>query len=69
MKLREVTIHNIRSVRHATFKLSDYSILVGENNVGKTNIFTVLRLFYEDGVKYRKEVDFPKFASDGESWG
>ncbi len=69
MKLREITVHNIRSVGHAAFQLSDYSILVGENNVGKTNVFTALRLFYEDGnLKYKKETDFPKFASDGESW-
>ena len=37
--------------------------------MGKTNIFTALRLFYEDGgLKYKKEVDFPKFANDSESW-
>ena len=43
-------------------------MLVGENNVGKTNIFTALRLFYEDSLKYKKQIDFPKFATDGESW-
>ena len=68
MKLREITVHNIRSVGHAMFQLSDYSMLVGENNVGKTNIFTALRVFYEDSLKYKKETDFPKFATDGESW-
>ncbi|MCY4268500.1 MAG: AAA family ATPase [Flavobacteriaceae bacterium] len=69
MKLRKVTIHNIRSVQHATFEVSNYSILVGENNVGKTNIFTALRLFYEDNLKYKREVDFPKNnPSDPESW-
>ena len=53
---------------HTTVQLSDYSMLVGENNVGKTNAFMALRFFYEDGnLKYRKEVDFPKFAYDGES--
>ena len=69
MELQEVIIHNIRSIQHTSFQLSDYSMLVGENNVGKTNIFTALRLFYEDGgLKYKKEVDFPKFANDSESW-
>ena len=69
MKIKEVTIHNIRSVEESTFQLSDYSMLVGENNVGKTNIFTALRLFYEDNkLKYNKDKDFPKFATDGESW-
>ena len=37
--------------------------------MGKTNILTALRLFYEDGgLKYKKEVDFPKFPNDSESW-
>ena len=45
-------------------------MLVGENNVGKTNIFTALRLFYEDNkLKYSREKDFPKFPTDDEeSW-
>lgn len=43
-------------------------MLVGENNVGKTNIFTALRLFYEDNLKYQKEIDFPKLDTDEESW-
>lgn len=70
MKLREVTIHNIRSVKDVKFNLSDYSMLVGENNAGKTNILVALRLFYEDGgIKYKKETDFPKFnVDDNESW-
>ena len=69
MKLQEVIIHNIRSIQHTSFQLSGYSMLVGENNVGKTNILTALRLFYEDGgLKYKKEVDFPKFPNDSESW-
>ena len=69
MRIEEITIHNIRSVKHTTFQLSGYSMLVGENNVGKTNIFTALRLFYEDNLKYKKEIDFPKFATrDEESW-
>ena len=70
MKLREVTIHNIRSVKDVKFNLSDYSMLVGENNAGKTNIMVALRLFYEDGgIKYNKATDFPKFnVDDNESW-
>ena len=69
MKVKEVIIHNIRSVKHIKFQLSDYSMLVGENNVGKTNIFMALRLFYEDSLKYNKNIDFPKFPTDDEeSW-
>jgi len=70
MKLREVKIHNIRSIKDTTFFLSGYSMLIGENNVGKTNILNALRLFYEDGgLKYKNENDFPKFGVDDiESW-
>jgi len=70
MKLRKIHIHNIRSVKDASFNLEDYSMLVGENNSGKTNILTAIRLFYEDGgLKFKKDIDFPKFkVEDDESW-
>ena len=70
MKLRKVVIHNIRSIKDASFEVSDYSMLVGENNAGKTNVLTALRLFYEDSaLKFKKDTDFPKFdLEDSESW-
>lgn len=70
MKLRKVIIHNFRSVLDATFEVSDYSLIVGENNSGKTNLLSALRVFYEDGgFKYDSSRDFPKLTTDdGESW-
>jgi len=70
MKLSKIIIHNIRSIKDVECQLSDYSMLVGENNAGKTNILTALRLFYEDGgLKYKQDTDFPKFeVDDEESW-
>jgi len=70
MKLSEIAIHNIRSIKDSKITLSDYSMLVGENNAGKTNILVALRLFYEDGgLKFKKDIDFPKFnTDDNESW-
>ncbi|MEW8539352.1 MAG: AAA family ATPase [Candidatus Thiodiazotropha endolucinida] len=70
MNLREIIIHNVRSIKDATCYVSDYSMLVGENYAGKTNILMALRLFYEDGgIKYKKDSDFPKFKTDDdESW-
>jgi len=70
MNLREIIIHNVRSIKDATCHVSDYSMLVGENNAGKTNVLTALRVFYEDGgLKYKKDSDFPKFKTDDdESW-
>ncbi|CAN2046288.1 putative ATP-dependent endonuclease of the OLD family [Candidatus Magnetomoraceae bacterium gMMP-1] len=70
MKLIKIIIHNIRSIKDVECQLSDYSMLVGENNAGKTNIIIALRLFYEDGgLKYKQDTDFPKFdVDDEESW-
>lgn len=70
MHLQKVIIHNFRSIKDATFDLQKYSLLIGENNSGKTNLITALRTFYEDGVKYNDKVDFPKYikTDDFESW-
>lgn len=70
MKLRNVEIHNFRSVKHATINAPSYTLIVGENNAGKTNLVTALRIFYEDGgLKYQHERDFPKFSTDdADSW-
>lgn len=70
MKLRKVIIHNFRSILDSTFEVSDYSLIVGENNSGKTNLLSALRVFYEDaGLKFDKTRDFPKIqTTDKESW-
>jgi len=67
MKIKKITLHNFRSIKEQTFNLNDYSLLVGANNSGKTNVIDALRIFYEKG-KFDKE-DLPKFGTDDqESW-
>lgn len=67
MKIKSITIHNFRSIKHITFNLNDYSLLIGANNSGKTNVIDALRIFYEK-EKFDKE-DIPKFEiDDQESW-
>ena len=69
MQLQKVKIHNFRSILDADFDLEKYSLLVGENNAGKTNIITALRIFYEDDIKFDAKNDFPKCnPADKESW-
>lgn len=70
MQLKKVIIHNFRSIIDSEFYLPDYSLVVGENNSGKTNLLTALRMFYEDGgLKYDEQRDFPKgYTEDNESW-
>lgn len=69
MKIKSVRIHNFRSIKDNIFNMYDYSLLIGENNSGKTNIMTALRVFYEDNIKFNMDRDFPKFDTDDrESW-
>jgi len=69
MKIKQIEIHNFRSIKSAKFNLNDYSLLIGENNSGKSNVFRALRIFYEDNLKYNEQTDFPKFdTEDNESW-
>ena len=70
MKINRITLHNFRSIKDASFRLGDYSLLVGENNSGKTTVLTALRMFYEEsGTKFQRSKDFPKFETeDEESW-
>jgi len=71
MKIQKITIHNFRSIIHQSIDCKDFTLFVGENNSGKTNLISVLRAFYEvDGYKYDDKSDFPKLAktSDNDSW-
>lgn len=69
MQIAGVTIHNFRSVADSTFALGEYSLLIGANNSGKSNVMDALRIFYEKNLKYEEARDFPKFSTeDKESW-
>src|SRR3989304_5798 len=71
MKIQKITMHNFRSIIHQTIDCKDFTLFVGENNCGKTNLISVLRAFYEvDGYKYDDKINCPKPAkvSDNDSW-
>jgi predicted ATP-dependent endonuclease of OLD family len=60
-----ITIHNFRSILDGQFNLDNYTLLVGENNSGKTTIVTAIRIFYEDGgIKFNESRDFPKIETN-----
>lgn len=68
MKLRRLRISNFRSILDADIEVHDYTMIVGANNAGKSNILAALRTFYED-IKHSGD-DLPKLV-DGqieESW-
>jgi len=69
MKAVSIKIHNFRSFAEVEIALSPYSLLVGANNSGKSNLIDAIRVFYEKDIKYDEGRDFPKFTtSDQEVW-
>ncbi|TCD46849.1 ATP-dependent endonuclease [Chlorobium sp. N1] len=67
MKLCRLRIHNFRSIIDADIEVHDYTMIVGANNAGKSNLLAALRAFYED-VKWTTE-DVPKVGkSSEETW-
>ncbi|MCZ8122222.1 MAG: AAA family ATPase [Magnetospirillum sp.] len=67
MKLRRLRIHNYRSIIDADMEVHDYTMIVGANNAGKSNVLAALRTFYED-LKWSAE-DAPKAGkSSDETW-
>ena len=48
MKLRRLRIKNFRSILVADIEVHDYTMIVGANNAGKSNVLAALRAFYDD---------------------
>ncbi len=59
MKVHRLHIHNFRSICDEEIFLTDYTLLVGANNAGKSNAVDALRFFFGDYV-YNGDVDRPK---------
>ena len=70
MKINKIQLHNFRAIKDGIFNLNNYSLLIGENNSGKSTVITAIRMFYEDdGLKFNDARDFPKFKTENKnSW-
>lgn len=64
MRAVKLTIHNFRSIKHSELALGPYSLLVGANNAGKSNVIDAIRVFYEKEIKYDAGRDWPRFDVD-----
>lgn len=58
VKLRKVRIENFRSIKMAEIDLTDFSVFVGKNDCGKSNILRALNLFFNEETNYDTEFDF-----------
>ncbi len=47
MHLEELVIHNFRGFKDYTLKLKPFTVLIGENNSGKTSVLQAIQLVYE----------------------
>lgn len=68
MKLRRLRIHNFRSIVDADVEVHDYTMIVGANNSGKSNIISALRAFYEDFKHSGDDLPKMKDSQADESW-
>ena len=65
MKIKNIVIHNFRSIIDATFAMKDYMLVIGANNSGKSAVVDAIRAFYEvdKESKFVAERDAPKAVS------
>lgn len=56
--LRKLKITNFRSIRAQEFALHDFSVLIGKNNCGKSNILDAIALLLEGTAKSVEEADY-----------
>jgi putative ATP-dependent endonuclease of the OLD family len=69
MKAIKIHVHNFRTFQDDDISLTPYSLLLGINNCGKSNLIDAIRVFYEKDLKYDESRDFPKYpTTDNESW-
>lgn len=61
MKLHEVTIKNFRGIRALHLTLDDLTVLIGENNTGKSTVLEALRLVLTRGFGFRKDGRFTEY--------
>jgi putative ATP-dependent endonuclease of OLD family len=68
IQLRHITIENFRSIieKPLDVDFGSYTVLVGANNSGKSNVLRALNYFFNgriDGTDYELDRDFPKYEN------
>lgn len=61
MKLIEITIENFRGIRSLKMPLDGLTVLIGENNTGKSTVLEALRLVLTRGFGFRKDGRFTEY--------
>lgn len=61
MKIKHIQINNYRSIKNLEFDISDFSVLIGANNSGKSNILRALTYFFQGSEKISSDDVFSFF--------
>jgi putative ATP-dependent endonuclease of the OLD family len=61
MKLKEITIENFRGIRSLTLPFDDLTVLIGENNTGKSTVLEAIRLVLSRGFGTRRSSQFAEY--------
>ena len=68
-KIEEIVIKNFRSISNARINMSRFTVFVGNNDAGKSNVLKSLNLFFngetDHNTKFNFEDDFCKLAKVG----
>ena len=64
MKIANIIIENYRSIQKSEIKPSKFSIFVGKNNHGKTNVFEAINWFYSSRPLQSEEQHFNKNSNN-----
>ena len=73
MRLRRISIRNFRNLRDVTVTATNPTVIIGENNAGKSNFLYALRLLFDVNAE-RLRLDLSpadicsQAARDGENW-
>lgn len=57
-KIRSITIKNFRSIVELTMSATDLTVIVGDNDCGKSNVLRALNLFFNDETNPNTEFQF-----------
>lgn len=61
MKLKEIKIENFRGIKTLYLALDNLTVLIGENNTGKSTVLEALRLILKRGFGFRRDGQFAEY--------
>jgi len=58
MKIQQLMVKGFRSIKHTEIPLNDFTIFIGRNNSGKSNVLAALRFLFDGSSKNVSNEDF-----------